>query len=369
MKRRDFIKTTAGVLSANEIFDGIAEKGTHASAQKIKIGQIGVSHEHAGARIESLKKLAEVYEIVGVVDDRSSTASRYAGENLKPFEGLKWMSEEELFNTPGLRAVIVETANSDLVPTSMRCMERNLAIAMDKPGGEDLDLFGKLLDGCRNRNLPFQIAYMFRGNPAIQFTQKAVREGWLGDIYEIHSGISHDYGGSERYHRYLSTYKGGIMFNLGCHLTDLIVSLLGRPVSVTPFLGSTSKNTYGASNNALAVLQYEHALAWINTCDIELDGIKNRRLKICGTRGVIELCPLERFDKKPLLLSLRLKEEAGGYQKGNHEVDFGVQKDRYLDQLLEFARIVNKQMVSPYTLDHDYLVQEVHLATSGYHKW
>jgi predicted dehydrogenase len=369
MKRRDFMKTTVGVLSAHELLGGIVGKSNHIAGQKIKIGQIGVTHEHAAPRMETLKKLSDIYEIVGVVDDRKSTAARFAGDNLKPFEGLKWMTEKELFKIPDLQAVIVETANADLVPTAIRCMERGLAIAMDKPGGEDLRLFGQLLEGCKAKNLPFQMGYMLRGNPAIQFCQKAVREGWLGDVYEIQTGMSHDYGGTDRYHQYLASYKGGIMFNLGCHLTDLIVSMLGRPKMVTPFLGSTSNVKNGAVNNGMAVLQYDHALAWINACDQEAGGNKGRRLKICGAKGVIEMCPIERFDDKPLVLNLTLKEAVGGYVKGAQVVEFGVRKDRYLDQLSEFAKIVRKEISNPYTYEHDYLVQEVHLATAGNTRW
>src|SRR5690554_3356866 len=171
--------------------------------------------------MNTLKKMPDVFDIVGVVDDRISTAARYSGDNVKAFDGLKWMSEDELLNYPGLQAVMVETANADLVPTSIRCMHHNLAIAMDKPGGEDLTLFNQLINGCQARKLPFQMGYMFRGNPAVQFCQRAVREGWLGDIFEMHGTMSHDYGGAD-YQRYLSNFHGGIMFNLGCHIIDLI---------------------------------------------------------------------------------------------------------------------------------------------------
>jgi hypothetical protein len=49
----------------------------------IKIGQIGVCHEHASGKIDTLKKWSEVFEIVGVVDDRKSTAANLAGTDLK----------------------------------------------------------------------------------------------------------------------------------------------------------------------------------------------------------------------------------------------------------------------------------------------
>ena len=50
-------------------------------------------------------------------------------------------------------------------------------------------------------------------------------------------------------------------------------------------------------------------------------------------------------------------------------MDFGIQRDRYADQLLELARIIRGEMANPYTYEHDYLVQEVLLAAAGYTPW
>lgn len=374
MKRREFISAAGmgGIYLSMDPTAFIATGGLATNGKKtkrIKIGQIGISHEHAGARLNSLKMLPDIFEIVGIVDDRESNAARFAGNDLKTYDGLTWMTEDELLNYPGIQAVIIETANTDLVPTAMRCMNRNLAIAMDKPGGEDLHLFGKLLDGCKERKLPFQMGYMLRGNPAIRFCQKALRENWLGDIFEIQASMSHNYGGGEPYQRYLSNFEGGIMFNLGCHLIDLIVSMLGRPANVTPFLRSTKGAADGAKNNTLAVLEYPNSIVWINSCDREVDGLKQRRLKICGSNGTIELLPFERFDGVPLKLTLHLIEGNKEYPIGNQVVDFGVQEDRYVTQLVEFAKIINGEMENPYSYDHDYLTQEVHLAASGYTNW
>jgi predicted dehydrogenase len=372
MERRNFIKTTAmsniGIIAAPAILTGTAWKGASEKVKKIKIGQIGVCHEHASGKINTLRKLPDVYEIVGIVDDRNTTAARFAGNDLKPYEGLKWMSEEELFNTPGLQAVMVETPNSDLVPTALRCMEHNLAMHMDKPGGEDLELFGKLLNGCKERNLPFQMGYMFRNNPAMQLSRKAVREGWLGDVLEVQADMSHNYGG-EAYQRYLSNFRGGIMFNLGCHLIDLIISMLGRPEKVTPFLKSTPGSANGAKDNCLAVLEYAHTIVSLSAYDLEANHVNHdRRLKICGSKGTIEMSPLERFDGKPLKMQLTLLEANKEYPAGTHVVDFGIRFDRYEDQLLELAKIIRGDMKNPYTYEHDYLTQEVVLAASGYTK-
>ena len=331
---------------------------------KIKIGQIGVCHEHAAGKMNALRAMPEVFEVVGLVDDRNSRSARFAGDDLKPYEGLKWMTERELFDTPGLQAVTVETPNGDLVPTALRCMERNLALHMDKPGGEDLEAFGKLRKECEIRRIPFQMGYMFRNNPAIQFCQKALRERWLGDIFEIQANMSHNYGG-DAYQRYLGEFKGGIMFNLGCHLIDFIVAMMGRPENVTPFLKSIAGHPDSIKNNGLAILDYAHATVTLRASSLEVEGLANRRLKICGTQGTIELSPLERFDGLPLQMRLSLLTGNATYPAGTHVVDFGIQRDRYRDQLTEWAKIITGEMGNPYPHAHDYLVQEILLAASG----
>jgi predicted dehydrogenase len=336
--------------------------------KKVKIGQIGVCHEHASGKMNTLRKMTDVFEIVGVVDDRTTTAARFAGDDLKLYEGLKWMTQGELFKTPGLQAVMVEVPNTDLVPTAIRCMEHNLAIHMDKPAGEDLGLFKQLLDGCKERNLPFQMGYMFRNNPAIQFCRKAVREKWLGDIFEVRTNMSHCYGG-ESYQEYLAKFKGGIMFNLGCHLIDFIVAMFGRPEKITPFLKSTAGVSEQSKNNCLTILEYPHTMVTLSACSMEVDGFNRRHLKICGTKGTIELSPLERFDGRPLQLSLTLAEGNKEYAAGTHTIDFGITLDRYEDQLMEFAKIINSEMKNPYTYEYDYLVQEVVLAAAKYTTW
>jgi len=336
--------------------------------KKIKIGQIGVCHEHAAGKITTLRHLPEVYEIVGVVDDRGSPSAKYAGSDLAPYEGLRWMTEAELFNVPGLQAATVETPNGDLVAAATRCMAHNLAMHMDKPGGESLEPFAELLKGCKERKLPFQMGYMFRNNPAMRFCLKAVRQNWLGELFDIQAGMSHNYG-DITYQQYLGRFGGGILFNLGAHLIDFVVAMLGQPEKVTPFLKSTSGLAETIKNNCLTVLEYPHAIVSLRASSREADGVNNRRLKICGTQGTLELCPLERFDGKPLQLRMTLLEGNADYRAGAHTVDFGVMADRYREQLLELAKIIRGEIQNPYTYEHDYLVQRVVLAAAGYTKW
>ena len=61
--------------------------------KKIRIGQIGVCHEHAAAKLHSLRGMPEIFEIVGVVDDRaSSKTARFIGTDFTPYAGLPFVS-------------------------------------------------------------------------------------------------------------------------------------------------------------------------------------------------------------------------------------------------------------------------------------
>ena len=84
--------------------------------ERLKIAQIGICHEHASGKIVALKRLPEVFEIVGVVNDiETSKTPRCGNPNLDFYKDLRWMTEEEVLNLPDLDAVVVEVPNNDLV--------------------------------------------------------------------------------------------------------------------------------------------------------------------------------------------------------------------------------------------------------------
>ena len=330
---------------------------------RIRIGQIGVRHEHASGKMAALRHLPELYEMVGVVvEDGAAEAAQSV------YDGLERLTEEQLFRTPGLQAVAVGTDMTELVPTATRCMERGLHMHLDKPGGETLEPFRRLLDGCRQQDLALQMGYMYRTNPAIQLCFRAVREGWLGDIFEVHAVMSRF--DNDSYRRFLARFPGGAMFNFGSHLIDLVVTMLGRPENVVSFQKATRDD--GLNDNGLPVLEYSRATATIRAAIVEADGMMHRRLIVCGTKGTAEICPLEypgRYHLDPLHVRLTLREDSPEYAAGTHIVDVGTMTDRYDDQLIELARVINGDAISQYSYDHDLVVQEVLLAAAGYTRW
>ena len=70
------------------------------------------------------------------------------------------------------------------------------------------------------------------------------------------------------------------MFELGCHVIDGVVKVLGRPEKVTAHNRSSNRVNDGFADNQLAVLDYSNATATVHSSLIDVDGFKRRQFLI-----------------------------------------------------------------------------------------
>lgn len=346
--RREFLRTTAAASLAPFIARG-------AERPRIRIGQIGTAHAHAGGKMDTLRA-SEDFEVVGVVEP--DAGRRASLENSKTYAGLTWMSEEQLLRAPGLQAVAVETGVKDLVATGARCIAAGKHIHLDKPAGERLSPFKALLDEATRRKLTVQMGYMLRYNAAFQLLFQLGREGALGEVFSIDTTMSKLLGEAER--RPLTAYRGGSLFELGGHIIDPVVHLLGRPQKVTPFARSNSALGDGWADNQLAVLEYPKATVTVRSAMVEVDGGPRRQFVVCGTRGTFDIRPLE-----PAAARLALDAPRGEFKKGYQDVKFPKRGGRYDGDFAELAQVIRGEKAFPFSPEHDLAVQETLLLASG----
>ena len=319
----------------------------------------GMSHEHAPGKLETLRKLADDFEIVAVVDDRPRKAPTYHTDPIVT-NGLRVISEDEAWALDGIDVAFVEVANRHLMEIAERFAARGVPMHCDKPCGEAMAPYRRIVETCRSKGIPMQIGYMFRVNPAVRFCWKAVRDGWLGDVSFIEADMNHCYG-DDGYQRYVGTFKGGILYNLGCHLVDMVLPLVrGELLEAHPFVGPAPGDPPWAKTCGAAFLRFGGTDVLVRTSSHMPGALMTRRLRIDGTEGTIDLCPMERFDGVELKLTLTRKGEAPC------DVLFGTQVDRYAPQLLELAAIVRgKKSLDAAEFDRDLKVHETTLRMCG----
>ena len=329
--------------------------------KRIKIGQIGTGHMHA-YKIGALRMHPEIFDLVGVAED--DPERRGAALKRECYQGLRWMSSDELLSLPDLDAVLVEVDEHDTVEVALRCIEAGKHLHVDKPGGESLAYFQKLLAEAARRKLTVQMGYMYRNSPALEFCFKAVRNGLLGNISTIDAVMSrYD---DENFRQLMTSFQGGVPYIFLCHLIDIAVILMGSPERVIPL--STCTRDDGVLDNGFTVLTFPGGCsASLRTSIVEVDGFQRRNLVICGDQGTLTVQPLElQGNRAGGRVFLNLREATGEFQQGLQEIPQPPLKDRYEDHLLEFARIVRGEIQNPYPYAHELLVQKCHLQACGY---
>ncbi len=258
--RRTFLQAAgAGLFAAQSLT-------AQSSGNRIRIGQIGTGHAHA-TKLSVYRASAE-YEVVGLVEPDPQLQA-HAREHAA-YRDLPLMSQEQLLSTPGLQAVLVETHVRDSLNAAEACVNAGKHVHLDKPAGESLPQFERILNAADKAGLMLQMGYMYRYNPAVVMLREFLQQGWLGEVFEVHTVMSKVVPTAAR--KQLAEYPGGIMFELGCHILDLVIGILGTPDHVHPFVRGPLPDTDQLRDNMLAVLEYERATATVRSSALEVDG-------------------------------------------------------------------------------------------------
>ena len=320
--------------------------------KKIKIGQIGIGHNHGVTKMLSVRKFPELFEVIGYAEENERWIEKRG--TLKGYEGLPRLSVEEIIERSD--AVLIESDVWDLTEYAKRCVEAGKHIHMDKPASGTLEEYKYVLDTAKEKGLVVQLGYMYRYNPAVLKTFEHIKNGDLGEIYSINAEMSTFH--STQYKKWLTNFGGGIMYILGSHLVDLIVYMMGEPQKITTFLKHTKKDGVDFEDNNLAILEYEKALARIYVSSVEVNGWGRRQLMVSGSKGTVNIMPIEND------CHMTYADTAMGgapYMDIKEVVDIkDVPKDcRYDDMMQDFYAYVIGTKENPFTYEHDYLVQKV----------
>jgi predicted dehydrogenase len=351
--RREVLKQFGGAVAAGLAGTALARAAVRTKRPRIKIGQIGVGHAHA-SKLEVYRQ-SDDYEVVGLVEPDAELRSRAEADAV--FRGLPWMTRDELLETPGLEAVLVETRVRDLLDTAETCIAAGKHVHLDKPAGQSLAQYRRILDQAAQQKLLVQMGYMYRYNPAVVMLRDFLKRGWLGEPFEVHAVMSKVIAPAGR--KGLAEYPGGIMFELGCHITDLVIGLMGAPQKVTPVKQHAATIDDGLADNMLAVLEYPRAIATVKSSAMEVEGFARRHLVVCGTEGTFHIQPLDDPAAR-VALSRKRGEYAAGYQ----EISFP-KFTRYVADAADMAGIIRGEKPSDFSYEHDLNVQAALLAACG----
>lgn len=302
----------------------------------------GWFYTHAEHTMLTMRSLPQYYDVVGFCEPNCERLEII--KNKEAYKDLKIYSVEELLCDKTIDAVIVETEETNQAADSLMFMRAGFNVHSDKPCGGSVEDFAELMKTATKNGKVFQNGYMFRYNPAILRALEIARSGELGELIAVEAQMSQCYHGDML--EMLEKQPGGMMFYLGCHLADAVYSFMGEPLEVLPFNTASGLENPNAKDFGLALLKYKHGYSMIKTVACEVSGDARRQLVISGTKGTIEIKPIENPVQKagtvcPNKIFMSVT-------KTGHSSDFGSRAQitefpvfgRYDDMMIDFAKTV-----------------------------
>ncbi len=321
----------------------------------MRIGQIGTRHGHAAGKWQALLKNPDV-EAVGIWEPDLSLRGRDG------FADAHWFtSADELLNDSSVVAVAIEGRNHESLAMAAQAVEAGKHLWFDKPAGDDYPAFERLMRTAIEKNLHVQMGFMFRYSPGFAPVADWARSGMLGDIFAVRAHMSTNVNLAER--REQSRHLGGILYDLGAHMLDQIVWLLGRPTRINTVLrNEATPELPSYSDNTVSTLEFQHALAILDIAAMEPSPTA-RRFEVYGTRGSAILEPFDPVRTIRLTLAEPVADFAAGEQV--LELPEVTRQTLYDRELAAFVPVLRGERPPERPPEHDLLVQETLLRATG----
>lgn len=232
------------------------------AASKIRIGVIGAGNI-GNVHIRDFNKLSEECEVVAVTDTFLPLAEARAKEYNIPYVA---KSPEELIASNQVDAVSICVPNQFHAPLAVQALEAGKHVLLEKPMGINLEAAKQIMRAKKASNKTLMVSHQMRWEYGAQLIKKQVETGELGRIYTAKAGWYRRKGipGWGTWFTQKAQSGGGPLIDIGVHLLDLSLYLMGNPKPVSVF-GSTYAE-FGPKKRGIGTWGTPN---WSGTYDVE----------------------------------------------------------------------------------------------------
>ncbi len=320
-----------------------------AAQRPIRCAVYGLGHGHARSKVRTLHAMP-AYELVGLCEPVQTELFE------RPeFSGHPRLDPQAILRDRSIEMVAVESDVAYGLRYAHEMVDAGRHVHLDKPPGEDLESLRRLFEKANERGLALQMGYMWRDHAAMSQAMRLARGGELGDVYAVRATINKPISPADRI--LLARFRGGMMYELGCHMIDRIVDLLGTPHKVTGWLRHDGSIDDGLADNTLAVLEFDAAIAEVYIAAMQPHGNDYRTFQILGTKGTATVSPFAPDGKLHL-------DMAGG-RRGMAPVEMPKTVSAYEASFAELAGFIRSGDPMRHGVEHDLAVHEALLQACG----
>ena len=251
---------------------------------KVKIAMISLAHVHAWGYLEQAQGL-ENAEIVCIWDDMESRGREGAEKFDVPFvadfnKALK-----------GVDAVIVNSETSKHHEHYLKVLAAGKHVFTEKTLTLTTEQSDEVVVAAKKAGVKFTVSLPSRTRSENILFKQVIEQGLIGKVTMLRARVAHSgalgrwFEGDKGWFVDEAEAGGGAMFDLGCHTTDMVRWLMGKPKSAVALMNSLSGN-YDIDDNSAAVVEFENgAIAMLDTGFCHTAGPNT--FEIFGTEGFI----------------------------------------------------------------------------------
>ncbi len=263
--------------------------------KKLRIGVLGLHHDHVWGNLEELVQLGEAAELVGAADPHPELRDRYGSL----YGGETFPDYESLLDTVELDAVYVFASNRVSEDLVVAACERGLHCLVEKPMASTLAGAERMLAAAETAGVRLMINWPFAWWPQLQHALRLAQAGEIGHLWQVKYRAAHEgpveLGCSKYFCEWLYDERlngAGALMDYCCYGALLAQVLLGAPSSVSGVKLSTGlKPDLRLEDNAILILGYPHALATTEASWTQIGKLTAYTTVIYGSSGTLMVEP------------------------------------------------------------------------------
>ncbi|MCG9132143.1 Gfo/Idh/MocA family oxidoreductase [Candidatus Poribacteria bacterium] len=327
---------------------------------KVRMAQYGTKHGHARGKMQAMLVNPDV-EVAGVFEPDAQQREKRQTDG-GAFADVHWYDDvEEMLSDDTIVAIASEGNNAESLDQTEQIVNAGKHVWYDKPAGENWEQWQRVINTAQEKSLHVQMGYMLRYHSSFKQVAEWVHSGFLGNVFSVRAHMSTNISLESRTRP--SEHIGGTFFDLGGHVLDQVVWLLGRPEKVTSFLRNDGGSLEPFKDNTLTVYEFEKAMAFITISALEPRPVA-RRFEVYGSEGSAII--VEPFEPG-LKIRLCLNTAKDGYSEGEQvvEIDGESRQRTYELELDAFLATIAGDQPPDRPVSHELLVQETLLRATG----
>jgi predicted dehydrogenase len=209
-------------------------------------------------RLEALVR-SGVADVAGVADPVMA-AARQAQQSAP---GCACVDSLEALLALGLDGLVIATPSALHAEQAVQALERGVAVFCQKPLGRSAGEVRRVVEAARAADRLLGVDLSYRATTGMRLLRERLLAGALGDVYAVNLVFHNAYGPDKAWFYDPALAGGGCVMDLGIHLVDLALWVLGFPevrhVSSQLFAGGRPLRTRGEAVEDFAAAQLELA--------------------------------------------------------------------------------------------------------------